>query len=52
MAKTVYTPDGKMHVLVGSTTPVSLIREYAGNDLAAWAEEQLELAEIQEALDA
>ena len=45
MAETVYTPDGKQHVLVGSTTHVSLIREYAGDDLANWAEEQQELAE-------
>lgn len=45
MAETVYTPDGKVHVLVGSTTHVSLIREYAGDDLANWAEEQQELAE-------
>ena len=45
MAETVYTPDGKCHVVIGSTTHVELIREYAGEDLANWAEEQQNLAE-------
>lgn len=34
MADTLYTSDGKMHVLLGSTTRVSLIREYMGADVA------------------
>lgn len=34
MADTLYTSDGKMHVLLGSTTLVSLIREYMGDDAA------------------
>lgn len=38
MAETVYTPDGKSHVLLGNTTRLSLIREYAGNDLAEYVE--------------
>ena len=33
MADTVYTPDGRAHVLLGSTTPASVIREYAGEDV-------------------
>lgn len=33
MADTVYTPDGMAHVLLGSTTPASIIREYAGGDV-------------------
>ena len=33
MADTVYTPDGRAHVLLGSTTPASIIREYAGGDV-------------------
>lgn len=33
MADTIYTPDGKAHVLMGSTTAETLVREYAGNDL-------------------
>lgn len=34
MADTLYTSDGKMHVLLGSTTRISLIREYMGADMA------------------
>lgn len=37
MAETIYTKDGKCHTLLGSTTPVSIIREYCGDDLASWA---------------
>lgn len=33
MADTVYTPDGRAHVLLGSTTPASIIRGYAGEDV-------------------
>lgn len=34
MADTLYTPDGKQHVLLGSTTLESVIRKYAGEDAA------------------
>lgn len=36
MADTVTTPDGKMHVLVGSTTIESIVLEYAGREAAAY----------------
>jgi len=32
MADTLYTKDGKGHVLLGSTTLESIVREYAGDD--------------------
>ena len=31
MAKTIYTKDNKCHVLLGGTTPVSIIRDYCGD---------------------
>ncbi len=34
MADTLYTSDGKTHVLIGSTTLVSLVRDYMGDDAA------------------
>lgn len=34
MAETIYTPDGKTHVLLGSTTLESIVRQYAGDDAA------------------
>ena len=37
MAETIYTKDGKCHTLLGSTTPVSIIRGYCGDELADWA---------------
>lgn len=45
MAETIYTPDGKMHVLVGSTTLESIIREYAGDDAANAVRDLLERGE-------
>ena len=45
MAETIITPDGKVHTLMGSTNEVSLIREYAGDELADWVLEQIDLAE-------
>lgn len=33
MAETIYTRDGKMHVLAGSTTPLSIVREYCGDEV-------------------
>lgn len=34
VTETITTPDGKMHVLLGSTTLESVIREYAGDEAA------------------
>ena len=34
MAETVYTPDGKLHTLLGSCTIGEIVREYAGEDAA------------------
>ena len=33
MTDTVYTPDSRAHVLLGSTTPAFINREYAGEDV-------------------
>lgn len=33
MAETIITKDGKCHTLLGSTTPVSIIREYCGDEV-------------------
>ena len=33
MADTIYTKDGKRHVLLGSTTPTAVIREQCGDDV-------------------
>lgn len=41
MADTIYTKDGKCHVLLGSTTPVSIIRDYCGDEVADWASKLL-----------
>lgn len=41
MADTIYTPDGKMHVLLGSTTMESIIREYAGGEAAKWVHREV-----------
>lgn len=38
MADTLYTSDGKMHVLLGSITLSSLVREYMGDDAAQMVE--------------
>ena len=34
MAETIYTLDGQMHVLLGSTTFPELVRSYMGDDVA------------------
>lgn len=34
MVKTITTKDGKFHTLLGSTTLESIVREYAGDDVA------------------
>lgn len=36
MADTITTPDKRTHVLLGNTTPLSIIREYAGEEAANW----------------
>lgn len=33
MAETIITHDGKCHTLLGSTTPVSIIRDYCGDEV-------------------
>lgn len=38
MADTLYTSDGKMHILLGATTLVSLIQKYMGDDAAQMVE--------------
>lgn len=49
MVDTLYTSDGKMHVLLGSTTLSSLVREYMGDDVAdAVAHEEDRLAAWEE----
>lgn len=42
MAETIYTKDGKCHTLLGSTTPVSIIRDYCGDDVANRVERKLD----------
>jgi len=32
MPETIYTPDGKLHTLLGSTTLASIVQEYAGDE--------------------
>ena len=38
MVETVYTPDGKLHTLLGSCTIQEIVREYAGEDAAKLVE--------------
>ena len=49
MAETIITKDGKCHVLLGSTTPVSIIRDYCGDEVADWVENRM--AELKEEID-
>lgn len=51
MADTVFTPDGKMHVLLGATNLESIIREYCGNDVADAVYKKLDYAERREKSD-
>ena len=48
MAETLETIDGKMHVLLGSTTLVSIIREYCGDEAADYVEELEKIREVYE----
>lgn len=36
--ETIYTPDGRLHTLLGSTTLASIVRDYAGDDAATMVE--------------
>lgn len=51
MAETIYTKDGKCHTLLGSTTPVSIIRDYCGSEVAEWVERQLDREDRKERSD-
>ena len=51
MAETLYTKDGKCHVLLGSTTPVSIIRDYCGDEVADWVESNLNYMDKKEQSD-
>ena len=51
MAETIYTKDGKCHVLLGSTTPVSIIRDYCGDEVADWVESSLNYMDRKELSD-
>lgn len=51
MADTVYTPDGRVHVLLGSISPASIIREYAGDEVADWVGSRLDYMERKEMSD-
>ena len=42
---TVYTPDGKLHTLLGSVTLAAIVREYAGEEAAQMVEELEEAAD-------
>ena len=37
--RTLYTPDGKLHTLLGSVTLEAIVREYAGEEAALMVEE-------------
>ena len=51
MAETIITKDGKCHTLLGSTTPVSIIREYCGDEVADWAERAVSGVTVREQSD-
>lgn len=52
MADTLYTSDGKTHVPIGSTTLVSLVRDYMGDDAAdAVLELEKQIADREKELD-
>ena len=51
MAETIITKDGKCHVLLGSTTPVSIIRDYCGDEVADWVESNLNYMDRKELSD-
>ena len=51
MAETIYTPDGKLHVLIGSTTLLEIVREYAGDEAADRLAGQLDYTNQKEQSD-
>lgn len=51
MAETIITKDGKCHTLLGSTTIVSIIQEYCGDEVADWVERQLDREERKQQSD-
>lgn len=51
MAETIITKDGKRHTLLGSTTPVSIIRDYCGDEVADWVERNLDYMDKKELSD-
>ena len=51
MAETISTKDGKCHTLLGSTTPVSIIRDYCGDEVADWVESNLDYMDRKELSD-
>lgn len=51
MAETLITKDGKCRVLLGSTTPVSIIRDYCGDEVADWVESNLNYMDRKELSD-
>lgn len=51
MAETIITKDGKCHTLLGSTTPVSIIRDYCGDEAADWVESNLDYMDKKELSD-
>lgn len=51
MVETLYTKDGKCHVLLGSTTPVSIIWDYCGDEVADWVERNLDYMDRKELSD-
>lgn len=48
MAETIITEDGKCHALLGSTTQVSIVREYCGDEVADWVERAVSGATVRE----
>ena len=50
MPDTIYTPDGKAHVLIGSTTLEEVIRSYAGDEAADRVHEALVRNAYEEAI--
>lgn len=51
MAETIYTPDGKAHVLLGATAPEAIVREYCGDELADRIAQKLDYTDRKEQSD-
>ena len=50
MPETIYTPDGRLHTLLGSVTLSGIVRDYAGEEAAAMVEDLESGARAAEAL--